>query len=165
MTVWDTLPGLAPPAAGCPCGGCGGPCRAGDGQPGGARVLGAQPGAQSCGRWACPNRGRWAHLPGRRPALGPMARAFGTCFPNPSVCTLDLETVRVFPPSFQPTGLSCPSSPVLASESLCPSDPTSSSSALDVSTEPSEGLSPVLVHPGCPGPHVPRGGAGMGVHF
>lgn len=53
----------------------------------------------------------------------------------------------------------------LASESLCPSDPTSGYAALDVSTEPSEGLSPTLFHASCPGPHVPLGGAGVGVSF
>lgn len=66
----------------------------------------------------------------------PGARAFGTCFPNPSMCTLDLETVRVFPLCFQPTGLSCPYQPGLSSESLCPSDPTSGSSALEPSEFP-----------------------------
>ena len=75
-------------------------------------ALRAQPGSQSRGGGPAPG------VPcteGAGPtfrdtlALGPVAHAFGTRFPDPSVCTLHLETGRVFPLCFQPAGLSSPS--------------------------------------------------------
>lgn len=75
-------------------------------------ALRAQPGAQS--RGGGPARGAPC-TEGAGPvfqdtlALGPVAPAFGTRFPDPSVCTLHLETGTVFPLCFQPAGLSSPS--------------------------------------------------------
>ena len=112
VTVWNTLPGLGPLHPADPAEGVGAPA--------GLRTAslegrGPEGTAWSPEPWQAGlpqgslHRGRWAHLPGHPPALGPVACTFGTRFPDPSVCTLHLEAIRVFPPCLQPAGLSSPS--------------------------------------------------------